>query len=82
MLDDALVTSFMSGFYGYGSYSANYWFVGMEEGGAGSAEEIVTHLEHWDRRGREELEDLRDFQVTKGNVDYFTGTPKLQGTWR
>ena len=70
MLDDALVTSFMSGFYGYGSYSADYWFVGMEEGGAGSAEEIVAHLEHWERRGRSELEDLRDFQVTKGNVDY------------
>ncbi len=33
MLDDTLVTSFMSGFYGYGSYSADYWFVGMEEGG-------------------------------------------------
>ncbi len=81
MLDDTLVTSFMSGFYGYGSYSADYWFVGMEEGGADSAEEIVAHLEHWDRRGRNELEDLRDFQVTKGNVDYFTGTPKLQWTW-
>ena len=81
MLDDTLVTSFLSGFYGYGSYSADYWFVGIEEGGAGSAEEIVTHLEHWVRRGRRELEDLRDFQVTKGNVDYFTGTPKLQWTW-
>lgn len=81
MLDDTLVTSFMSGFYGYGSYSADYWFVGMEEGGADSAEEIVDHLEHWDRRGRNELEDLRDFQVTKGNVDYFTATPKLQSTW-
>ena len=81
MLDDTLVTSFMSGFYGYGSYAADYWFVGMEEGGAISAQEIVDHLEHWDRRGRNELEDLRDFHVTKGNKTYFTGAPKLQGTW-
>ena len=81
MLEDTLVTSFMTGFYGYGSHMADYWFVGMEEGGAGSAHEIVTHLEHWDRRGRKELEDLRDFQVTKGNDQYFIDTPKLQSTW-
>lgn len=81
MLDDTLVASFMSGFYGYGSHLADYWFVGMEEGGASSADEIVTHLEHWDHRGRKELEDLRDFQVTKGNVRYFIDTPRLQCTW-
>ncbi len=81
MLDDGLVTSFMSGFYGYGSHMADYWFVGIEEGGAGSPHEIVTHLDHWHRRGRNELEDLRDFQVTKGNVQYFIDAPKLQSTW-
>ena len=81
ILDDVLVQSFISGFYGYGSYAADYWFVGMEEGGAGSEEEIVSHLGHWDRRRRNELEDLRDFQVTKGNVDYFLDPQKLQSTW-
>ena len=81
MGDDTLITSFISGFYGYGSHMADYWFVGKEEGGADSAHEIVTHLEHWDRRGRKELEDLKDFQVTKGNVNYFIDTPKLQWTW-
>jgi len=81
VLDDDLLLDFVQSFYGYGNYAANVWFVGMEEGGAGSPESVAQHLEHWQGRGRAELEDLREFQVSKGNADFFVDRPKLQRTW-
>ena len=71
----------MQGFYGYGSYEAPVWFVGMEEGG-GSYDDIRRHIEHWDRRGGEELEDLRSFHIEKGQTEFFEGARSLQSTWR
>ena len=34
MLNDELLEDFMRRFYGYGTFHAPIWFVGMEEGGA------------------------------------------------
>ncbi len=80
-LDPEIVEAFMHGFYGYGDYDADVWFVGMEEG-LGSTDEIRPHLETWRERGERELEDLRDFQLTKGNNKHFTGARTLQRTWK
>lgn len=41
MLQDDLLQSYMETFYGYGSYTGRYWFVGMEEGG-GTSEEAIS----------------------------------------
>ena len=35
MLDDKLLESYMKTFFGYGNLHADYWFIGMEEGGGG-----------------------------------------------
>jgi hypothetical protein len=59
--DDQLLLDFMNAFYGYGNYKAPYWFIGMEEGGGDSFEEVTKRLSVWDRRGRRELEDAAEY---------------------
>ena len=55
-LDESLVLDFCEVFFGYGSFKAPIWLVGMEEGGGESAEEIQRRLQIWDQRGRQNLE--------------------------
>jgi hypothetical protein len=79
--NDQLLLEFMSNFYGYGDYNGAYWFVGMEEGGGDSFDEVAKRLSVWDRRGRNELEDVVDYHLQLG-VDYpFRENPRLQPTW-
>jgi len=40
MLDPILLHDFIARFFGYGSWRARYSFIGMEEGGGDSEEEI------------------------------------------
>jgi len=61
MLDDRLLADFMLRFYGYGSFSAPIWFVGMEEGGGADLAELTDRLTAWDQGGRSELEDVAQY---------------------
>jgi hypothetical protein len=81
MLDDALLEAFARGFFGYGDHRARYWFVGMEEGGGGSEEEIKRRLEAWDSRGRRELEDLAGFHEAFGGDEKWFRKRNVQPTW-
>lgn len=58
MFDDQLLESFMETFYGFGNFGGKYWFVGMEEGGGNTFEEVAGRLAGWESRGRNELEGL------------------------
>src|SRR5690348_8506413 len=55
LLDSQLLPEYISTFYGFGTYSAGYWFVGMEEGGDRTAEENINRITRWRDRGRPEL---------------------------
>jgi hypothetical protein len=81
MLDNRTLADFIQRFYGYGNYRARYWFVGMEEGGGNTLEEISRRVEAWDERGRKELEDVADFHRAIGINHLFDNRPKLQPTW-
>lgn len=70
----------MYGFYGYGSYQADYWFVGMEEGGD-TVQETNQRLTVWDQRGRREVEDVAEYHLAFGITHPFTEKAKLQPTW-
>ena len=59
--DDQLLGEFVQNFYGYGDYSGQFWFIGMEEGGGNSFAEVVKRLDTWARRGRRELEDVAEY---------------------
>ena len=81
MLDDALLEEFMHGFYGYGTYQGDYWFIGMEEGGGNSCEDISNRLQVWNKNGRRELEDVAAYHIALGIPQLFSEWPKLQRTW-
>lgn len=76
MLDDELLESYINGFYGYGSYSAPYWFIGMEPGGEVTLEQIEARLKAWDERGSPELESLGHYD--KGIQKTWGGLIKIQ----
>ncbi|MDQ5824967.1 MAG: hypothetical protein M3441_12290 [Chloroflexota bacterium] len=79
-LDPAVLESYICGFYGHGSYDANYWFIGMEFGGGGSLEEIVSRVQGWHARGGAELEDLGPNGAGAGSR-WFRPPYPLQKTW-
>jgi hypothetical protein len=82
MFDDQLLHDFIDRFYGYGNYKGDYWFVGMEEGGGNSFEDIEKRLHHWHCRERVELEDIAAYHAELGvEEEYFGAHPKLQPTW-
>ncbi len=68
----------MSTFYGYGTWSAKLWFVGMEEGGGDTQEEIGMRLDAWSGA---DLQDLRDFHKQLKGTDWFSNRPPIQSTW-
>jgi len=81
MLNEALTSAFIEGFYGYGDFGARYWFVGMEEGGGGSEDEVERRLNAWDRLGRRQVEDLAEFHAAICEKRWFD-RGVLQPTWR
>ena len=82
MLDHQLVQSFMHGFYGYGHLGAKHWFVGLEEGGGTSMDEIRQRLAAWDELGRPTLADLNEFHEWAGITRWGVAHPPLQSTWK
>jgi hypothetical protein len=82
MLDSATLEEFMSRFFGYGTWDAPLWFIGMEEGGGTSESEISSRLTKWSERGRKELEDLVSYSAELGITQWFGPAARLQPTWR
>jgi hypothetical protein len=76
-----MIDSFIKGFYGYGNYEGEIWYIGMEEGGGKSLDEIKKRLNAWEKRKRAEVEDLVGFHREIGLGDYFNEPAKLQRTW-
>lgn len=65
--------------FGYGSWNARYWFVGMEPGGEGDG---ASH-ESWERLGAGELIDCRTHHLDCGFTRWHGGErPPTQPTWR
>ena len=82
MLNDYVLADFIKCFYGYGNYRSRFWFVGMEEGGGNTADDVSLRLRAWDERGRKELDDLAGYHRAIGVDSYFKDRPTLQRTWK
>jgi hypothetical protein len=82
MINNQLLEEFMKGFYGFGTYSANYWFIGMEEGGGNTIEAIEKQLYIWEKHQRKELLDVIQFAREMNITDWYGEKPKLQPTWK
>lgn len=82
MLEPQLLQAFMGGFFGYRNLGAKYWFIGLEEGGGTSIDEIRNRLEAWDALGRPQLADLHEFHQRAGISRWSVAKPPLQSTWK
>ena len=82
MLNDQLLEAFVNGFYGFGTYQARYWFVGMEEGGGNTLEAISKQLDIWDKWGRKELIDVAEYAREMNITHWYGDRPRLQPTWK
>lgn len=76
-----LLAAFMSGHFGYGNLAAPVWFVGMEEHGGHSEEEIALRLAAWSNLGRRVVSDVRDYHRAIGVDRYWVERPPIQRTW-
>ncbi|KQQ86378.1 hypothetical protein [Massilia sp. Leaf139] len=82
MLDNAALTRFCAEFFGYGDLAAPIWFIGMEEGGGASEEEIASRLATWAAQGQPPLADLQAFHLAFGDhTRHVEGAP-VQRTWK
>ncbi|MAT70329.1 MAG: hypothetical protein CMJ58_12490 [Planctomycetaceae bacterium] len=75
------LTGFMSTFLGYGSLSASTWFIGPEEGGGQSVEELEKRIAVWQALGKRPTVDLCEFHIRLGVTKYFASRPTIQRTW-
>lgn len=80
--DDALLDDFANHHYGFGDYQGDFWFVGMEEGGGNSLEDVELRLKTWRDRGRLELDDVAGYHIDMGITYLFRERPRIQTTWR
>ena len=83
-LSDDLLENYMHNFWGYGNLSADYWFIGMEEGGVQNFEELIERVNTWVKLGQLTVQDIQDSHRAIGAGDYFgrqKGRPKYQPTW-
>lgn len=86
MLDDALVDRFAGNFFGYGRLDAPYWFVGMEEAGGATLDEVSERLNAWDQLGAHTVVDAADFhdrvRDSRGPLGrIFRADGRIQPSW-
>lgn len=82
MLNEEMLNAFMNSFLGYGDLEADTWFVGMEESGGNSLNDVQKRIEAWDNRGRCIVEDCAEYHHAIGSGQLFTHpVRKAQSTW-
>lgn len=69
--------------YGYGRWSAPYWFIGPEQGQAPEEnDDLKPRVRAWRELGATELTDCRDFHELIEDKRWHRERPRLQSTWR
>lgn len=88
MIDSDTLQRFMREFLGYGSATAATWFVGLEEGGGKSENEIAARLNAWQAHNHAPIVDAAsfhrrlEFDATRTYEDLFFGEgARIQSTW-
>jgi hypothetical protein len=82
MLNQEILSDFMNSFLGYGDFDADTWFIGMEEGGGDSVQEVETRIGTWANRGKRVLEDCAEYHHAIRAGHLFTPPVKrAQPTW-
>ena len=81
IVNDELLEAFADTFLTYGPLQAPYWFLGLEEGGGNSEEEVKDQLLEWHNLGRASQMGF-ETKAESGNHFFREINPPLQTTWR
>ena len=82
MLPSQLLTDYVQGFFGFGRWEARVWFIGIEEAGGRTEDELHRRLQVWDDLGRHDLEHAPNFYPRCGNYDWHGPDAEPQATWK
>lgn len=82
MLENELIESYATSFFGYGNLDAPLWFVGMEEGGGATLENVGARLRAWKSFNRPLTCDVAEFHRAIGEAKLFELGARTQSTWR
>ena len=78
---DALLTRYIDTSWGYGSLTAPYWFVGMEEGGGDDWPGFRDGLERWQARGAPPMRAFRPDPADRAANPWFGPRARVQPYW-
>ena len=67
-------------FYGYGNLNSSSWFIGLEEGGEGTVDDLLKRVSIWNSY-RTTTVCLKEFHEKLGIDSHFREAPKLQPYW-
>jgi hypothetical protein len=81
VLPDALVEDYVDKFYGFGTWNAKTWLIGIEEAGGWTEHNIHQRLEVWKQNGSRDLEDAPIFYPASGNPGWHGASASIQFTW-
>src|SRR5436190_23890805 len=81
-LSSELLTEYGNQFCGLGSWNAKVWFIGIEEVGGESIDEIQKRLDVWEERGKKALENAPAFYPACGLKKWHGPGAKLHDTWK
>lgn len=79
--------NYISNFFGFGNLESNWWFIGIEEGGEPTIEEIKRRVETWKEFQNDDdclrVVDIHTFgqKAELGHDSYFEDHANLQSTW-
>lgn len=84
--NEQMLIEYSKQFKTQGNRYGKYWFLGIEESGGKTVDDVVKMLEKWDRSGRKESTVLRDENNPSENDEWFgnivdLSTAKIQFTW-
>ena len=82
MLPDALLTEYASKFFGFGTWDAKIWFIGIEEAGGSREQDILARLAAWKQNRKPDLADAPAFYPASGQNDWHGDNAKPQATWK
>ncbi len=71
-----------AGFYGFGRWEAEYWFVGPEQGMAKVSDSLEARCRCWEKLHRGELVDCIAYHRCLGYTRFHEPPFRLQPTWR
>jgi len=82
MLPGTLLTEYADKFYGFGTWDAKIWFIGIEEAGGWQEQDVQRRLDAWKLNGKRDLEDAPKFYPASGNKRWHDDEACQQPTWK